>query len=326
MLATSITTLLLALTPAAVVSSDGTVVQNGPLPGTGTGTFVDFDLAQFDTQGGTRRLDAVTVHLYTSIIGGGTSTSSGVPTAVTARLDADVLLGGQPLVETQALIDTVIANTGPPFAFTLFDNDQGQLDLTVPSTIAPWIGAGSITLTAFTDISINEQPANTVYFGGGGSSTYTVTYTYSDTVTSYCTAGTSASGCAATLSAVGVASATAASGFLLSAAGVEGQKDGLFFFGTGGRQANPWGNGTSYQCVVPPVSRAGLLAGVGSVGACDGSFGQDLNALWCAACPKSHKNPGAGAVVQAQLWYRDPQSTSNRSTSLSDALEFYVAP
>ena len=35
---------------------------------------------------------------------------------------------------------------------------------------------------------------------------------------------------------------------------------------------------------------------------------------------------GAGAVVQAQLWYRDPLNTSNQTTSLSDAIEFIVAP
>jgi hypothetical protein len=29
--------------------------------------------------------------------------------------------------------------------------------------------------------------------------------------------------------------------------------------------------------------------------------------------------------VQAQLWYRDPLSTSNQTTSLSDAIEFVVA-
>ena len=80
---------------------------------------------------------------------------------------------------------------------------------------------------------------------------------------SYCTAGTSASGCQALLSASGMASASAASGFSLQAGGVEGAKDGLFFFGTNGQQANPWGNGTSYQCVVPPVTRAGTLAGSG---------------------------------------------------------------
>ena len=142
----------------------------------------------------------------------------------------------------------------------------------------------------------------------------------------YCTAGTSASGCQATLSSVGSPSATDTSGFALSATGVEGGKDGLFFFGSNGRQANAWGTGTSFQCVVPPVRRAGLLSGSGSSGACDGSFSQDLNAYWCASCPKPGANPGPGAVVQAQLWYRDPMNTSNQTTSLSNALEFTLAP
>ena len=53
---------------------------------------------------------------------------------------------------------------------------------------------------------------------------------------------------------------------------------------------------------------------------------QDLNALWCPTCPNPAKNPGAGAVVQAQLWYRDPLSSSNQTTSLSGAIEFLVEP
>jgi len=142
----------------------------------------------------------------------------------------------------------------------------------------------------------------------------------------YCTAGTSASGCRATLALQGLPSATASAGLLLSAAGVEGAKDGLFFFGTGGPQANPWGNGTSLQCVAPPVARAGLLNGAGTPGQCDGAFAQDLDALWCPVCPKPNLNPGAGAVVRAQLWYRDPLSTSNQTTSLSDAIEFALGP
>ncbi len=77
---------------------------------------------------------------------------------------------------------------------------------------------------------------------------------------------------------------------------------------------------------MPPVARAGLLGGVGTSGLCDGAFSQDLNALWCPSCPKPAANPGAGATVQAQLWYRDPASTSNRSTSFSDALEFLLGP
>ena len=142
----------------------------------------------------------------------------------------------------------------------------------------------------------------------------------------YCTAGVSTNGCQATLSTSGAPSASANSGFSLLAAGVEGSKDGLYFFGANGRQANSWGNGTSFQCVVPPVTRAGLLSGTGTNGLCDGAFSQDLNALWCPTCPKSGKNPGAGAVVQAQLWYRDPLNTSNQTTSLSDAIEFSICP
>jgi len=139
----------------------------------------------------------------------------------------------------------------------------------------------------------------------------------------YCTSGTSASGCQPTLSASGLASASAGSGFSLHASGAEGAKDGLFFTGTNGRQANPWGNGSSVQCVVPPVKRTGVLPAVGQAGVCDGSFDQDLAAVWAA---KPSKNPGAGVLVQAQLWYRDPLNTSNQTTSLSNAIEFAVCP
>ena len=139
----------------------------------------------------------------------------------------------------------------------------------------------------------------------------------------YCTAGTSASGCTALISATGTASASASSGFQLTAVGGEGAKDGLFFFGTNGRQANTWGNGTSWQCVIPPIKRAGVLASSGSTGQCDGTFVQDLNQRWQQ---KPAQNPGAGATLQAQLWYRDPQNTSNQTTSLSDAIEVLVGP
>ena len=148
-------------------------------------------------------------------------------------------------------------------------------------------------------------------------------YKVTESSASYCTPGTTASGCQATLSISGTASASAASGFCLLASSVEGNKDGLFFFGTNGKQANPWGNGTSFQCVVPPVKRAGLLSASGTNGSCNGSFSQDLNALWQA---QPAKNPGSGATVQSQLWFRDPVNTSNQTTSLSDAVEFPVGP
>jgi hypothetical protein len=141
---------------------------------------------------------------------------------------------------------------------------------------------------------------------------------------SYCTAGTSASGCQASLSGVGTPSASASAGFVLNCTGVEGNKQGLFFFGTGGPQANPWGNGTSYQCVTPPVRRVPLQPALGANGQCDGSFAYDLNTHWNVFKPNS--NPGNGAMIQAQTWYRDPGNTSNRTTSLSDAIELTVGP
>jgi hypothetical protein len=66
-----------------------------------------------------------------------------------------------------------------------------------------------------------------------------------------------------------------------------------------------------------------MLTGGGTNGQCDGSFSQDLNALWSA---QPAKNPGAGAIAQVQLWYRDPLNPSNQTTSLSDAIEFTVFP
>ena len=163
-------------------------------------------------------------------------------------------------------------------------------------------------------------------FNGKASAGAALAYRLDAEVSSYCTAGSSANGCTAELGWSGTPSATAVSGFTLQASAVDGARAGLYFFGTNGRQAMPWGTGTSYQCVSPPVRRATLAQSGGSVGACDGTFQADLNALWCPTCPKPQHNPGAGALVQAQLWFRDPFNTSNQSTSLSDAVEFTVSP
>jgi hypothetical protein len=186
-----------------------------------------------------------------------------------------------------------------------------------------------------TQIVINSLPGNAgpgdifVKISGNGNKRLSNAWPYDPTavacgdVVNYCTPGSSASGCQATMSSTGTPSATAASGFSVIATGVEGAKDGLFFYGVNGQQTNSWGSGTSFQCIVPPVFRAGLLTGVGTAGACDGTFSQDLTALWTS---NPLKNPGEAAQVEVQLWYRDPFNTSNQTTSLSDGISFSVCP
>ena len=139
----------------------------------------------------------------------------------------------------------------------------------------------------------------------------------------YCTAGTSANGCQATIEATGVPSSTATDGFIMEVTNLEGSKDGLFFYGTNGQQALSWGSSTSFRCVVPPTKRGGLQVGSGTSGLCDGFTAQDLNVR---RQQKPGHNPGAGAVVQLQFWYRDPANTSNQTSSLSDAVEIVVCP
>jgi hypothetical protein len=71
------------------------------------------------------------------------------------------------------------------------------------------------------------------------------------------------------------------------------------------------------------VQRGALIAGGGTPGLCSGAFAYDLTARWAQ---QPAQNPGPGALVQAQFRYRDPLSSSNQSTSLSDALEFTTCP
>ena len=144
------------------------------------------------------------------------------------------------------------------------------------------------------------------------------------TSVAYCTAGQSASGCQANLSTSGTPSLSQASGFVINTFGIEGSKDGMFFYGFQGGQANTWGNGTSFQCVAPPVKRTPLLPGLGSPGTCNGAFSRDFNRFWFSSGPA--KSPAPGQLVSVQLWYRDSQNTSNQTTSLSDAVQFSVCP
>ena len=197
------------------------------------------------------------------------------------------------------------------------------------SDLDGYITNGRMTSTSSLSVGVHQLTVTATDVDGNTTTdTHMVTITDrglpgEGAIVNYCTAGTSASGCQALLTTTGTPSASAATGFVVTANTFEGNKDGLFYYGTNGPQANPWGSGTSFQCVAPPTSRSQLITGSGTNGACDGSTSFDLNARWTA---KPNQNPGAGAVVDLQFWYRDPNNTSNQTTSLSDAIEFTVDP
>jgi hypothetical protein len=202
------------------------------------------------------------------------------------------------------------------------DTSGGLAWRTHQLTSADFAAAG-VTLSAAVRLRFDANDDGTQSIVEAGLDAFSVKTLSCGPAVSYCTAGTSASGCTPTLVATGTPSLSLSSGFDVGAANGEGSKQGIFFYAWNGRQANPWGNGSSYQCVVPPVRRTGVQLGGGTDGNCDGSWSLDFNAYVTA---KPFKAPPAGTPTQMQLWYRDPQSTSNQTTSLSDAIEFSMAP
>jgi hypothetical protein len=143
--------------------------------------------------------------------------------------------------------------------------------------------------------------------------------------TNSCTAGTTTNGCVASMSSSGVPSAAAASGFTLDCTNVEGQKQGLLFYGISGAHSAPWGLGsTSYLCVKSPTQRTPTQNSGGTTDACDGALTIDFLA-WVASHPTGLGVPfSSGDTVWSQAWFRDPAAP--KTTSLSDGLEFTLVP
>jgi hypothetical protein len=155
--------------------------------------------------------------------------------------------------------------------------------------------------------------------------TWNISLTPGPTVpTVYCTSSTTTNNCVPSIGGTGTPSASAASGFVIDIAAVEGQKQGLIFYGldNSGFTPSPWGTG--FFCVKPPVQRTLLQSSGGTANACDGALTLDWNAFR-AANPGSLGQPfNVGQRVFTQAWFRDPPST--KTTAFSDALEFTVGP
>ena len=148
----------------------------------------------------------------------------------------------------------------------------------------------------------------------------------SQTPATYCTAGTSSNGCVPLISSSGTASASAANGFTLAVASVPGQRQGLILYGVNNLGFTPtvWGTGPSFVCIKSPLQRTTAQPSGGTLNLCDGALSIDWNAFR-ASNPTALGAPFAsGDVVYAQGWYRDPPAS--KSTGLSNALQFFVAP
>jgi subtilisin-like proprotein convertase family protein len=147
------------------------------------------------------------------------------------------------------------------------------------------------------------------------------------TPTAYCTAGTTTNGCNASITATAQPSVTFSTACVLNVANVEGQKQGLIFYGVNntGFSPTPWGPGsTSFLCVKSPTQRSGTQTSGGLTNSCTGAFTLDWN-VYQGANPGALGNPfSAGAKVYAQGWFRDPPAP--KTTNLSNAVEMTVVP
>jgi hypothetical protein len=133
----------------------------------------------------------------------------------------------------------------------------------------------------------------------------------------YCTPGTSANGCVVTISREDVPSASETSCFTLRVSNVDGQRQGLLFYGTT-PIASPWGT-FSFLCVATPV-RSPIQNSGGNAGACDGQLVLDWNAFHASlGFPNT-----SGQPLYAQGWFRDPAVP--KASCLSDGVTFTLGP
>lgn len=132
-------------------------------------------------------------------------------------------------------------------------------------------------------------------------------------------AGTT-NGCVPTISATAQPNVAHSNTVVITAAGVEGQKLGLIFYGVTGQVNSPWcTGGSSFLCVKAPTQRMPSGNTNGTAGLCDGTLVQDWNAFQLAN-PFALGNPWiSGAVVDIQGWFRDPPAC--KTTSLTEGLQ-----
>jgi Tol biopolymer transport system component len=138
----------------------------------------------------------------------------------------------------------------------------------------------------------------------------------------FCFPSRSPLGCLPSVTGSGTPSATAGSGHDLDVGDVRNDQIGLFFYGTSGDQALPFGNG--WQCLAGPLVRMAVQSTGGApppAEDCSGVLHTDFNA-WVAGGGDPSLVPGTTVYVQS--WSRDP--SYGFGSLLSDATAFVLGP
>ncbi|HUR28127.1 MAG TPA: S8 family serine peptidase, partial [Planctomycetota bacterium] len=144
----------------------------------------------------------------------------------------------------------------------------------------------------------------------------------------YCTAKVNSLGCTPQIAGSGTPSASASSGFVVSASNVRNQRPGILLYGFAGRASLPFGGGT--LCLSGALRRSSVVQSGGSPSGddCSGALSLDMNAFARGALGGAphHALSDPGARVGCQWWSSDPVPALPNQPSLTDALEYSIAP
>jgi glucose/arabinose dehydrogenase len=135
----------------------------------------------------------------------------------------------------------------------------------------------------------------------------------------YCTAKLNSQLCLPAISYTGLPKLAYTTPFVIHAAQILNQKQGLLFYGYGA-QSVPFQGGT--MCVSQPVKRTPVQNSGGSTQGtdCTGTFAFDMSAYMASGVDPALQVPGQ--QVNVEFWSRDPQDPF--TTNTTDAVQFVV--